>query len=87
MEGISLSVVGVTSSGTTAIGLASIASASTQTATPTVSLETWMPLGLFLAGIAMTATLVWKVATHKSLTDSKLKQIEKQIDELEKKLQ
>jgi len=73
-----LAIFGVSSSGTTAIGFATLGSGEI------LSTETWIPLGLFLGGIAMTATLVWKVAAHKTQTDSKIDALEKKVRWLEK---
>ena len=80
LEAVTLSVLGFSSSGTSAIGLASMAVSENNTLTE----HTWIPLGLFLAGIAMTATVVWKVASHKTNTDAKLLDLQKRIKRLEK---
>ena len=73
-----LAIFGVSSSGTTAIGFATLG------ISDKLSTETWIPLGLFLGGIAMTATLVWKVAAHKTQTDAKIDALEKKVKWLEK---
>lgn len=80
-EIVTLTILGVSSSGTSAIGLAVLSVANNDT---TLSTETWIPLGLFLGGIAMTATVVWKVAAHKTQTDSKIEAMQKKIEWLEK---
>ena len=82
IEAVTLIVFGVSSSGTSAIGLATMNAA---TNSSTLTTETWIPLGLFLGGIAMTATLVWKLASSKATTDAKLKEMQKRLDWLEKK--
>ena len=64
------------------IGLATLVTA---TNSNTLTSETWIPLGLFLGGIAMTATLVWKVASSKATTDAKLKEMQKRLEWLERK--
>tara|TARA_Y100000296_G_C5121744_1_gene230764 strand:- start:306 stop:611 length:306 start_codon:yes stop_codon:yes gene_type:complete len=81
LEAITLTIVGVTSSGTSAIGLATMQASENAN---TLSVDTWMPLGLFLGGIAMTATVVWKVSAHKTKTDNKLEMLEEKIKQLEK---
>tara|TARA_R110000824_G_scaffold18906_2_gene74142 strand:- start:237 stop:509 length:273 start_codon:yes stop_codon:yes gene_type:complete len=82
IEAVTLAILGVSSSGTSAIGLASLPLAINSNS---VTTETWIPLGLFLGGIAMTATLVWKVASSKATTDAKLKEMQKRLAWLEKK--
>ena len=42
-----------------------------------------IPFGLFLAGLAFTSTLVWKVASHKAATEMKIKELEKKVEKLE----
>ena len=81
-EAVTLAILGVSSSGTSAIGLATLGMA---TNSNTLTSETWIPLGLFLGGIAMTATLVWKLASSKAITDAKLKEMQKRLDWLERK--
>ena len=81
LEAVTLSILGFSSSGTSAIGLASMGGV---TESNTLTEQTWIPLGLFLAGIAMTATVVWKVASHKTNTDAKLLDLQKRIKRLEK---
>ena len=81
-EAVTLAVFGVSSSGTSAIGLATLGSA---TNSNTLTSETWIPLGLFLGGIAMTATLVWKVASSKATTEAKIKEMQKRLEWLERK--
>ena len=83
VEAAALTIAGITSSGTSAIGLATMQA--TENVNTTISVDTWMPLGLFLGGIAMTATVVWKVSAHKTKTDSKLEMIEEKIKQLEKR--
>jgi hypothetical protein len=78
-EAMSILIVGISSSGTSAIGLASI-TAPHNTITPD---STWIPLGFFLGGIALTITTVWKVATHKTKTDAKIELMEQKIRWLE----
>ncbi|QDP48653.1 MAG: hypothetical protein Unbinned97contig1000_38 [Prokaryotic dsDNA virus sp.] len=80
IEAVTLAVVGVSSSGTSAIGLATM----TVTNSNTLTTETWIPLGLFLAGVAMTASVVWKVASHKAKTDAKLLELQERLNRLEK---
>ena len=71
----------VTTSGTTAVGLAGVM----DTGEGTVFSEgTLIPFGLFLAGLAMTSTLVWKVATHKAGTEMRLKELVKRMERIEK---
>jgi len=82
-EIVTLAIVGFSSSGTSAIGLASLTNASNNT---TLTTDTWIPLGLFLGGIAMTTTIVWKVATHKTKTDAKMDILEQKVKWLEKRL-
>ena len=79
-EAVVVALVGVSSSGTSAIGLASI-TAPQNTITHD---STWIPLGFFLGGIALTITTVWKVATHKTKTDAKIESLEQKIKWLEK---
>ena len=75
-----VAIVGMTSSGTSAIGLAAMT-----TPTNTITTDsTWIPLGFFLGGIALTVTTVWKVATHKTKTDSKIANMQEKIKWLEK---
>ena len=82
IEAVTLTVLGVSSSGTSAIGLATMSSVDNSNQ---LSTNTWIPLGLFLAGIAMTATVVWKVASHKAKTDAKLKELQQRLKRLEKR--
>jgi len=82
IEAVTLAVLGVSSSGTSAIGLATLGAA---TNSNTLTTQTWIPLGLFLGGIAMTATLVWKVASHKTNTDAKIMDMQKRLEWLERK--
>ena len=82
LESIVLTIAGVSSSGTSAIGLATM---STPQNTIT-SDSTWIPLGFFLGGIAITVTTVWKVATHKTKTDAKIESMEQKILWLEEQL-
>ena len=77
-EAITLAVIGVSGSGTSAIGLAALTNESAITA------ETWMPLGLFVTCILTTATVVWKVSEHKTKINSKLDELERDIQELKK---
>ena len=81
IEAVTLAVLGVSSSGTSAIGLATMGAGTNST----LSTETWIPLGLFLAGIAMTATVVWKVASHKAKTDAKLIELQERLKIIENK--
>jgi len=81
IEAVTLAVVGVSSSGTSAIGLATM---TTATNSNTLTTQTWIPLGLFLAGVAMTASVVWKVASHKAKTDAKLLELQERLNRLEK---
>ena len=70
----------VTTSGTTAVGLAGVM----DTGGGSVFSEgTLIPFGLFLAGLAMTSTLVWKVATHKAGTEMRLKELVKRMERIE----
>jgi len=87
VEAVTLTIAGITSSGTSAIGLATmqIAQQNSENINTSISMDTWMPLGLFLAGIAMTATVVWKVSAHKTKTDNKIEVIEEKIKQLENK--
>lgn len=87
VEAVTLTIAGITSSGTSAIGLATmqIAQQNSENINTSISMDTWMPLGLFLAGIAMTATVVWKVSAHKTKTDNKIEIIEEKIKQLENK--
>ena len=71
----------VMTSGTTAVGLAGVMDTGENTV---LSESTLIPFGLFLAGLAMTTTVVWKVATHKAATDGKLKSLLKRMDRLER---
>ncbi len=73
-----LIVCGVSSSGTSAVGLAGVISP-----TNTLSETTLIPLGLFLAGLAMTTTVVWKVASHNAKTDAKMTDLIRRIEQLE----
>ena len=83
-EAVALAIVGVSSSGSASIGLAALAdNAGTGNSLTT---DTWVPLGLFLAGVAMTATVVWKVAAHKTITDQRIKEITRRMQLLEEKL-
>jgi len=87
VEAVTLTIAGITSSGTSAIGLATmqITQQNSENINTSISMDTWMPLGLFLAGIAMTATVVWKVSAHKTKTDNKIEMIEEKIKQLENK--
>jgi heme/copper-type cytochrome/quinol oxidase subunit 2 len=87
VEAVTLTIAGITSSGTSAIGLATmqITQQNSENINTSISMDTWMPLGLFLAGIAMTATVVWKVSAHKTKTDNKIEIIEEKIKQLENK--
>ena len=49
-----------------------------------LSESTLIPFGLFLAGLAFTSTLIWKVASHKAATEMKLKELERKVERLEK---
>ena len=46
--------------------------------------STLIPLGLFLAGLAMTTTVVWKAASQKAATDMKLKELIDRVERLER---
>ena len=81
LEAVTIAVLGVSSSGSSAIGLATLGAANNSN---TLSTATWIPLGLFLGGIAMTATVVWKVASHKAQTDAKIREMSKKIEWLER---
>jgi len=82
LESIVLTIAGVSSSGTSAIGLATMT-----TPQNTITADsTWIPLGFFLGGIAITVTTVWKVATHKTKTDAKIESMEQKILWLEEQL-
>jgi len=50
----------------------------------TIDEHSLMPLGLFLAGIAIAASLAWKTATMKADTKAKLRELERRLDELER---
>ncbi len=73
----------VTTTGTTAVGLAGMVDNGGGTV---LSEGTLIPLGLFLAGLAMTSNLVWKVASHKAGTEMRLKELFKRMERLEKSL-
>ena len=78
-ELISLLASCVSSAGTSAVGLAGVMN----TGGPVLSEGTLIPFGLFLAGLAFTSTLVWKVASHKAATEMKIKELEKKVEKLE----
>tara|TARA_R100001129_G_scaffold132469_1_gene93933 strand:+ start:501 stop:770 length:270 start_codon:yes stop_codon:yes gene_type:complete len=78
-ELISLLASCVSSAGTSAIGLAGVMN----TGGSVLSEGTLIPFGLFLAGLAFTSTLVWKVASHKAATEMKIKELEKKVEKLE----
>ena len=71
----------VASTGTSAVGLAGVMSTRGGTV---LSESTLIPFGLFLAGLAFTSTLIWKVASHKAATEMKLKELERKVERLEK---
>ena len=70
----------VTTSGTTAVGLAGVMDTSK---TSVLSESTLVPLGLFFLGLAMATTMVWKVATHKATVEARLKDLVNRIDRIE----
>ena len=75
-------VLGLSSSGTSAVGLA--AGLSETGGGNTLTGNTLIPLGLFLAGIAMTSAMVWGIATHKSRIENDLRDLKRRIRDLEK---
>ena len=75
-ELIALATIGISGSGTTAIGVAAMTNQST------ITDGTWIPLGLFLMGLLTTGTVVWKVSEHKTKINSKLEELERDIKEL-----
>jgi len=75
-EIIALAIIGISGSGTTAIGLAAMTNGNA------ITEGTWMPLGLFLMGLLTTGTVVWKVSEHKAKINSKLEELERDIKEL-----
>lgn len=77
-ELVSLLVSGLASSGTSAVGLAGVMGER-----GVLNESTLIPFGLFLAGLAMTTTVVWKVASHKAHTDSKLNEVMRRLEQLE----
>jgi hypothetical protein len=74
-----LFISGLATSGTTAVGLAGVM----DTNRGILNEETLIPFGLFLGGLAMTATVVWKVAGHKAKTDIKLNDLLRRIERIE----
>ena len=78
-----LLATGVASSGTTAVGLAGVMDVSSPRGN-VINESTLIPLGLFLAGLTMTTTLVWKAASQKAATDMKLKELIDRVDRLER---
>jgi len=80
-ELISLLASCVASTGTSAVGLAGVMNTGGNTV---LSEDTLVPFGLFLAGLAFTSTLIWKVASHKAATEMKLKELEKKVERLER---
>lgn len=83
-ELIMIMVCGVTTSGTSAVGLAGVMGTGETNAV--LNQDTLIPFGLFLAGLAMTATVIWKVASHKAGTEVTMREIIKRLDRLEKTL-
>lgn len=51
-----------------------------------MSESTLVPLGMLMAGIAVTAALVWKVANQKHIVELNMKDLENRIDRLEEEL-
>ena len=47
--------------------------------------NTLVPIGILLTGVAVSATLAWKAATKNAAYKNKLKELDKRINELEKK--
>ena len=82
-ELIWLLATGVASSGTTAVGLAGVMDVSSPGGN-VINESTLIPLGLFLAGLAMTTTVVWKAASQKVATDMKLKELIDRVERLER---
>tara|TARA_R110002012_G_scaffold79909_3_gene202946 strand:+ start:633 stop:917 length:285 start_codon:yes stop_codon:yes gene_type:complete len=80
-ELISLLVSGLASSGTSAVGLAGVMGDR-----GVLHEATLIPFGLFLAGLAMTTTVVWKVASHKANTDFKLNEVMRRLKQVEEEL-
>ncbi len=78
-ELISLLASCISSAGTSAVGLAGVMN----TGGPVLSEDTLIPFGLFLAGLAFTSTLIWKVASHKAATEIKQQELEKRLEKLE----
>ena len=70
---------GVASSGTSAVGLAGVM----DTKQGVFNESTLVPFGLFMAGLTMTAMVVWKVAGHKAQTDLKLNDLIHRIERME----
>jgi len=75
---VSALIAGAASSGTSAAGLAGMMSEHEALTT-----STWIPLGLFLGGIGLTAMLVWKTATTKSEMDTTIKSLKGRVKWLE----
>ena len=67
------------SSGTSAVGLADVMSHRNQV----FNESTLIPFGLFRGGIAMTATVVWKISAHKAKTEHKISDLMNRIEKLE----
>lgn len=82
MDSILLAVLGVSGSGTSAIGLAGITASGN---TGTLTTNTLVPLGLFLGGVFLTASLVWRAATHKSGVENEISRLKDRIERLERK--
>ena len=73
----------VASNGTTAVGLAGVMDVSSSSGN-VLNENTLIPFGLFLAGLAMTTTVVWKVASQKAATDMKVKELIDRVERLER---
>ena len=67
------------SSGSSAVGLADVMSQRS----PVFNESTLMPFGLFLGGVAMTATVAWKICVHKTKTDHFISDLTNRIKKLE----
>lgn len=83
---VAIGLAGVSASGTSAVGMSGIISVVQTGSAPTpITVETLIPLGLFFAGLAITSTIVWKAAAHKTKSDQQISNLSKRVEELERK--
>jgi hypothetical protein len=82
LDSILLAILGVSGSGTSAVGLAGITATGNAGSLDT---NTLVPLGLFLGGVFLTASLVWRAATRTSGVENEISRLRDRIERLERK--